>query len=64
MPYRLPLRVEATTSCIKLIDADGIVIASGAVTPWHGVPLQRQPEFVLENFNLLAAAANRQCGAA
>jgi hypothetical protein len=49
---RLPVRVEqswAGTSC-RLVDADGVTIASRPVWPWHGASNEHDPEFVAENF--------------
>lgn len=58
MAYRLPLRVEESWTGYKLVDADDRVIASAKAHPWHGVPLEKTPDFVLENFQMLASAAN------
>lgn len=59
MPYHLPLHIEESWTGFKLVDADGLVIASAAAYPWHGVPTDKQPDFVLENFKMLADAANK-----
>lgn len=62
MSYRPPLHVnERMFGTIELVDADGRVIASAETRPWHGVRLEQQPDFVRENFQALADAANGQC---
>lgn len=60
MAYRLPLRVEESWTGYRLVDADGRVIAAAQALPWHGVPIDRQQDFVHANFLRLAEAANRE----
>lgn len=63
MPYRLPLHVnERMLGTIELVDADGRVIAAMETRSWHGVRLEQQPDFVRENFEALAAVANKPTG--
>lgn len=60
MTFRTPLEVKESWTGYKLVDADGRVIASAPAYPWAGVPLEKQPRFVLDNLTRLAGAANSQ----
>jgi hypothetical protein len=57
---KLPVRVEqswAGTSR-RLVDADGITIASQPMRLWHGAAPEHDPELVAENFRRIAKALN------
>lgn len=57
---RLPLTVRERMLCFELVDADGSVIARRTFLTWNGVAKDDREEVVRENFNRLAATANRK----
>lgn len=61
MPYRLPLSVEQSWTGYRLVDADGLTVASQAAYTWSTADKSKRDSFVVENFRLLAEAVNKQC---